>query len=68
MPYVYAITAIYFEWKGSWLPSAIITIISIIFMPLSFYFKCMFGYVHGIVIDQRILLCQKCLEAFFPPN
>lgn len=44
MLYVHDRTAIYFEWKWSWLDSTIIYIMSIIFMPLSFFFfKCMFS-------------------------
>ena len=39
MLYVHDRTAIYFEWKGSWLDSTIIYLMSIISMPLSFFFQ-----------------------------
>lgn len=62
---MYGITVIYYKWKGSWLASKIIFIMSLFFMPSSVYFKCVLGDVHGIVRDQRIL---QCVEASFPPN
>lgn len=33
-------------------------------MASSFCFKCLFEDAHGILIDQRVLLCKKCLESF----
>lgn len=51
----------YYEWKDSWLSLVIISIMSRFLMASSFHFKCLFEDAHGIVIDQRVLLCKKCL-------